>query len=77
MKAGSARVGADGHFCAVLHEPIERAAVVSTQVNGGEYTKRSPGPQVLDEHRLQQPQATPLDEGAEQINTVGRGHFDL
>ena len=56
MQAGAARVGADAHLGAALHEPVERPAIGGAEVSGGEHAQGATGFQVLGEHGLQQPQ---------------------
>ena len=77
VQAGAAGVVADAHLGAVGHQPIEGAAVGGAQVDGGEHPQRAArlGLQELCECRLEQAQAAPLDEGAEQVDPLGGGDF--
>ena len=77
VQAGAAGVGADAHLGPALHQPVERLAVGSAQVHGGEHPQRAAGLEMLGEHGLQQTQPAPLDEGTEQIDPIGRGHLRL
>ncbi len=77
VQAGAAGVVADAHLGAVGHQPIEGAAVGGAQVDGGEHPQRAAGLglQELRQRRLEQAQAAPLDEGAEQVDPLGGGDF--
>jgi hypothetical protein len=77
VQAGAAGVVADAHLGAVGHQPIEGAAVGGAQVDGGEHPQLAAGLglQEIAERRLEQAQAAPLDEGAEQVDPLGGGDF--
>ena len=77
MQAGAARVGADAQLGTALHQPVERLAVSGAHVDGGEHAQGASGVEVGAQLVLKQPQAAPLDEGAEQIDTISRGTFRL
>lgn len=77
MQTGAAGVGADAHLGTALHQPVECLAVGGAQVDGGEHPQGAAGFEMLSEHGLQQTQPAPLDEGAEQINPIIRGHLRL
>ncbi len=51
--------------------------VGGAEVHGAEHPQFTAGLQVGVEHRLQQPQATPLDEGTEQIDPIRRRNHRL
>ena len=71
VQAGAARVGADAHLGPAFGQPVEGASVGGAHVNGGEHTQGAARLEMLAQLLLQQAQAAPLDEGAEQIDAIG------
>ncbi len=71
MQAGAAGVGADAHLGPARHQPVERLAIGGAHVHGGEHAQGAAGIEVGAQLLLQQPQAAPPDEGAEQIDPIG------
>lgn len=77
VQAGAAGVVADAHLSAVIHQPIEGAAVGGAQVDGGEHPQLPAGLglQEFSQRRLEQAQTAPLDKGAEQVDALGGRDF--
>ena len=71
MQTCTARVGADPHLGATLHQPVERLAIGGAHVDGGEHVQGAAGVEVGAQLVLQQTEPAPLDEGAEQVNPIG------
>ncbi len=77
VEPGAAGVGADAHLGTALGQPVKGATVGSAEIHGAEHPQFTACLQVGAEHGLEQPQATPLDEGAEQVDPIGRRDFGL
>ena len=73
MEARGLRVVRHLDLRAARHQPIERLAFGGSGEHGGDDAQPSPRSAVCLQLAFQQPKPMPTDEGAEQVDGVGRG----